>query len=107
MASEWIELTDKERNELIYVNLAKARLILRPMGEGSEIWFLGGVREDGMVLVNESVVGQFDVAGLDGRFKRHIVQAWVPLSNYIRPEAARSLPAMCTTSLTLTLLRWI
>jgi hypothetical protein len=54
MASEWIELTDKERNELIYVNLAKARLILRPIGEGSEIWFLGGVREDGMVLVKES-----------------------------------------------------
>jgi hypothetical protein len=35
MASEWIELTDDEVNEAVYVNLVNARLIRPTMGGGS------------------------------------------------------------------------
>jgi hypothetical protein len=63
MASEWIELTDDEVNEVVYVNLAKARFIRRTMGGGSAIWFLVGAGRDGRVHVKEppeTVLARFD-----------------------------------------------
>jgi hypothetical protein len=65
MASEWIELTDDEVNEAVYVNLANARLIRPTMGGGSAIWFLLGAGRDGRVHVKEppeKVLAQFEEA---------------------------------------------
>lgn len=54
MASQWVKLTPQGRpKEAVYVNLAKASSVWS-LEEGSEIWLLAGVGENGLIRVNES-----------------------------------------------------
>jgi hypothetical protein len=54
MASEWVKLTPQGKpEETVYVNLSKASSVWS-LEKGSEIWFLAGVGENGLVRVNES-----------------------------------------------------
>lgn len=54
MASEWVKLTPQGKpGETVYVNLSKASSVWS-VEDGSEIWFLAGVGENGLVRVNES-----------------------------------------------------
>lgn len=54
VASEWVKLTPQGKpKETVYVNLSKASSVWS-LEQGSEIWFIAGVGDNGLVRVSES-----------------------------------------------------